>query len=120
TLRVSVYTRDCNFELEPIDIHKEPKAFLRFIMVLTYGGPRWLGYDPNFHVFEDRVSVYFGGKWLPVVSILFHSHGIQGRGTRIFVVKRDGDYLVLKDSWIAHGMPTDGDIHEVLQDTEHV
>ncbi|KAI6130231.1 hypothetical protein EDD17DRAFT_351201 [Pisolithus thermaeus] len=39
TLRVSVYTRDCNFELEPIDIHKEPVAFLRFIMVLTMVDP---------------------------------------------------------------------------------
>ncbi|KAI5993339.1 hypothetical protein EDD15DRAFT_935265 [Pisolithus albus] len=118
TLRVYVYTRDGDFELEPIDIHKEHTAFLRFVILLTYGAPRWLGYDPNFHVFEDRVSVRFRGKWLPVVSILFHSHGVQGRGTRILVVKRDDYYLVLKDSWVSCGMPTDGDIHELLQNRE--
>ncbi|KAI6005457.1 hypothetical protein EDD15DRAFT_2358606 [Pisolithus albus] len=84
----------------------------RFVILLTYVAPRWLGYDPNFHVFEDR--------WLPVVSILFRSNGIQGRGTRIFVVKRDDYYLVLKDSWITHGTPTDGGIHGVLQDRGHL
>jgi len=92
-----------------------------FMYVLTAfmaGNLSWLGYDKNFSIgLDDSLWILYGGSAYEIIQPLFQSCSIQGRGTRIMVIRdKLNNELILKDCWLHMGWPTDIKIHQLLED----
>jgi hypothetical protein len=85
-------------------LHGKANAFM-FMKILTflmYGPVHNAGRDtsmelhPNGHV----KSISVNNHLYRVVYLIYSLQSMIGRGTTVWLVKRDGEYYILKDSWI--------------------
>ena len=78
--------------------------FLRILLVLMFGRSMDIGLDPNIEIdYTGKcVAITVEGKRFEVVDLIYSLNSVVGRGTRIWMVMRDGVSYTLKDCWIQH------------------
>ena len=99
-MRILLFSRGGSTISSPIDIHKSPKDFLYVLTTFMAGDLSWLGYNENFYIgLNDSLWIlYYAGSAYEIVQPLFQSCSIQGRGTRIMVIRdKLNNELILKD-----------------------
>lgn len=117
-MRILLFSRGGSAISSPIDIHKSPLDFLYVLTAFMAGDLSWLGYDKNFYIgLNDSFWILYAGSAYEIIQLLFQSCSIQGRGTRIMVIRdKFNNELILKDCWLHVGWPTDIEIHQLLED----
>lgn len=80
------------------------KLFLRILVVLMFGKPADIGLDPNIEIDHNGkcVAITVEQNRFEVLDLIYSLNSIVGRGTRIWIVTRNGVNYTLKDSWIQH------------------
>ena len=118
-LRVLVFSRGGSAVSTPVDIHAQPLEFMYILSIFAFGRLSWLGYDENIFVGAgETLFLIFNGHPYQIIHPLFMSCSIQGRGTRVMVIKPTDSpkQYILKDCWLHTDWLTDVDIHRLLQD----
>lgn len=117
-LTVYIFSRNGCFSTEPVNIHEVPELLVNLLTLSSFGSGEWLGYNKSF-AYPGSNQIKFNGVWHTVVSILFHSQGLAGRGTRVLLVLPPGEDqipFVIKDTHHSQGSPSDGELHRLLHD----
>lgn len=137
-LRIAIFTRGCGAFSDPINIYGDPVKYMQVLSWFTHAEPRYLGYDTcykaptstdnlslrlmraNSTIEEDMVQTL-------VLSIIYSSIGGFGRTTRVMAVKClpqqpgvDQETLIVKEVWQVDNLPSDGKIHQILEDKERL
>lgn len=79
------------------------RIFLKILAFLMFGKDSDIGLDPNFvRDSEDSVltKIHVDGVSYEIVRRIYTLESLLGRGTKVWIVERDGVEYVLKDSWI--------------------
>ncbi|KAG6369163.1 hypothetical protein JVT61DRAFT_1391 [Boletus reticuloceps] len=117
-LTVYIFSRNGCFSTEPVDVHTSPELLIEFLALSSFSSTDWLGYDHSF-AYPGSNQVKFNGVWHTIISVLFHSQGIGGRGTRVLLVLPPGEDqvpFIIKDTHHSPGSPSDGELHRLLLD----
>lgn len=81
--------------------YKSQHNLVRLIAGLMFGTDQLLGYDPTVLRQDGHVTdVYVVGNRYQVVCTLFTSQVLRGRGTVCWLAKKDGQVVVIKDTWV--------------------
>ena len=80
-------------------------VLLRILAVLMYGSLSDVGLDPSMVCDKKGVvsSIFVNGKEFTVFRRIYALQALVGRGTKVWIVTREGQYYILKDSWIQSG-----------------
>jgi hypothetical protein len=85
-------------------IHGKGNAllFMKILSFLMYGPLHNTGRDTTMDLDRDgRVKgISVNGHWYEVVYLIYSLQSMIGRGTTIWLVIRNNNYYILKDSWI--------------------
>jgi hypothetical protein len=118
---------------QSINIYTDPQNYLKTMSWFAHTKREHLGYDVNFETCNPS-----GKMWLQftqeelgdplkfeVVSVIYSSIAGTGRSTRVIVVIEDlsGDHtqhLIVKDVWQYSNLPSDGQIHVLLEQQERL
>ena len=76
--------------------------FLKILAVLMFGTDSDIGLDPNYKIdaFTGKVTaITVQDKHFEVENLVYSLDSLIGRATRVWVVRRNGQRFVLKDSW---------------------
>jgi hypothetical protein len=77
---------------------------LRILATLMYGSPSDVGLDPSMICDKKgNVTTISVNKKFTVFRKIFASQALVGRGTKVWIVTRDDQYYILKDSWVQSG-----------------
>lgn len=90
------------YEMPLFENRKHLDLFFHVFSFLMFGEDSDIGLDPNFE-FNDLgklLAITVDKKRFVVERLVYELSCIVGRATRVWVVKHDNKYYVLKDSWI--------------------
>ena len=87
-------------------------VLLRILAALMYGSHSDVGLDPSMVCDEKGVvlSITVNRKEFTVFRRIYALQALVGRGTKVWIVTREGRYYILKDSWIQSGR-VESEIH---------
>jgi hypothetical protein len=97
--------RQGQISMPPIPfLHGKANAFM-FMKILTflmYGPVHNAGRDTTMELHSNGhvKSISVNNHWYNVVYLIYSLQSMIGRGTTVWLVKRNGEYYILKDSWI--------------------
>ena len=97
--------RQGQISMPPIPfLHGKANAFM-FMKILTflmYGPIHNTGRDTTMELHPDGhvKSISVNKHWYNVVYLIYSLQSMVGRGTTVWLVSRNGNYYILKDSWI--------------------
>jgi hypothetical protein len=110
---LTVTDRQGQIHLAPLAIFAPGKdvalVLLKIIAFLMYGTPGDIGLDPSMVCDETGAvrSILVNNQTFTVVKRIYSLQALIGRGTKIWVVNREGgskeDLYILKDSWVLAG-----------------
>jgi hypothetical protein len=80
-------------------------ALMRILVCLMYGTPSDIGLDPSMicDPIGDVKSIMVNNKEFTVLRRVYALQSLIGRGTKVWIVIRDGRHYILKDSWVQSG-----------------
>lgn len=76
--------------------------FLRILISLMFGEEKLVGLDPNMNrdINHHISSISVGGISYSIRRNIYSLQSLLGRGTKVWIVTRDGKNHVLKDAWV--------------------
>jgi Fungal protein kinase len=76
--------------------------FLRILISLMFGEEKLLGLDPN--MIRDTnhhvSSIFVDGISYSIRRNIYSLQSLLGRGTKVWIVTRNGEHYILKDAWV--------------------
>lgn len=80
-------------------------VLLRILAALMYGSPSDIGLDPSMVCDEkgNVVTIFVNKKEFSVFRRIYALQALVGRGTKVWIVTRQGLCYILKDSWVQSG-----------------
>lgn len=80
---------------------KSHTVFVCLIAGLAFGPESILGYDPNVtqKTLGGEAEIRVKDKWYCIIRCLFKAVVLRGRGMTCWLVERDGQQFVIKDTW---------------------
>lgn len=106
---LTITDRQGQIRMGVISIHASGTAcalmFLRILTALMYGTIADAGLDPSMKCDDEgRVkSIYINNKEFTVFRRIYALQALIGRGTKVWIVTKDNQYYILKDSWVQSG-----------------
>ena len=78
---------------------------LRILTALMFGSLSDVGLDPSMSCNDEGVvtSIFINRKEFTVFRRIYALQALIGRGTKVWIVTRDGKYYILKDLWVQSG-----------------
>lgn len=78
---------------------------LRILAALMYGTLSDVGLDPTM-IYDDQgivKTISVNKKEFTIFRRIYALQALIGRGTKVWIVTRDNNYYILKDSWVQSG-----------------
>ncbi|KJA18341.1 hypothetical protein HYPSUDRAFT_205456 [Hypholoma sublateritium FD-334 SS-4] len=106
-VRLYAFARDGVHYSSPVNIHKDPKTFVKFILGASSDKPEFVGFDQSiywkngerFIEMRDSETQATTTYRLENTEPVFDQRAIRGRGTCCWLVKSDGVLFIIKDAW---------------------
>ncbi|KJA13588.1 hypothetical protein HYPSUDRAFT_151437, partial [Hypholoma sublateritium FD-334 SS-4] len=106
-VRLYAFARDGVHYSLAVNIHEDPKTFVRFILGASSDKPEFVGFDQSIYWKNGERFIELSDAKTGVTTTyrlvntepVFDQRAIRGRGTCCWLVDVDGVLFVLKDAW---------------------
>jgi hypothetical protein len=104
------------------NIHQDALVLLRVLVGLMFCPERQIGYDDSMYRAPDGniITITVNGQEYAVVRKIFSSETVRGRATQCWLVRRDRQTYILKDSWCIRSRASESDMLKRLDGVQHV
>jgi hypothetical protein len=106
---LTITDRQGQIQMGAISIFASGKAcalmVLRILAALMYGSLSDVGLDPSMICDDEGTvkTIFVNKKEFTVFRRIYALQALIGRGTKVWIVMRENNYYILKDSWIQSG-----------------